>query len=214
MNRSPSASPFREESEERVVHRLEAFSDIVIGFSLAQMTLNLVLPNDPLELFTKHSVALIAFGLTFMIVASMWWAHHRLFTHYFVPTPINIVLNFLSLGGVMFLVYALQIWIHAVQHRNVGYAVYEWSIAWVMAVLAVLTYSGVALRADRMDERLARLGYHHALRSAAIAVVFLFLGVASITLASDNAIDIALVAGLVLLMLWRLAERRFFKKNA
>jgi len=32
-------SGFREESEERLVHRLEAFSDIVIAFSLAQMTL-------------------------------------------------------------------------------------------------------------------------------------------------------------------------------
>ena len=34
----------RDEPEKEVVHRLEAFSDIVIGFSLAQLGLSLTLP--------------------------------------------------------------------------------------------------------------------------------------------------------------------------
>ena len=163
-------SAFREESEEHIVHRLEAFSDIVIGFSLAQMTLNLVLPNDVLDLFKHHSLSLAAFGLTFMIVAGLWWAHHRLFTYYFVPTPFNIALNFLSLGGVMFIVYTLQVWLHAAYHREIAYAMYAASIAFVIAIIAFLTYRGIALRGHKMNAELARRGRRRSLRMSIVAL--------------------------------------------
>lgn len=161
-------SAFREESEEHVVHRLEAFSDIVIGFSLAQMTLNLVLPNDVLDLFRHHSLSLAAFALTFTIVAGLWWGHHRLFTYYFVPTPFNVVLNFLSLGGVMFIVYTLQVWLHAAYHRQIAYAMYAGAIAFVIGINAFLTYRGVMLRGHKMSAEIARRGRARSIRTTII----------------------------------------------
>jgi uncharacterized membrane protein len=163
---------FREESEEHIVHRLESFSDIVIGFSLAEMTLNLALPTNVLDLFTKHSISLLAFILTFCIVAAMWWSHHRLFTHYFVPRTPDIMMNFLSLGGVMFLVYALQVWIHAHEHKQIAYAMYTGSIAWVLLNIAIMTYRGVTLRGHRMNPELIKRGRIHSFRSALIGLAF------------------------------------------
>lgn len=202
-----SEQPFREEPEERVVHRLEAFSDIVIGFSLAELTLNLTLPRDALSLFTTNWLPLAAFGMTFAIVSGMWWAHHRLFTHYFVPTTLNIVLNFLSLSGVMFLVYSLQVWLHSELHRNVAYAMYGCSVAWIMAMLAFLMYRGVALRGSRMDPRLAARGRGAALRFAFLSAMFLLLGVSSALLKSTGTIEDVIIALAVLVMISRFLIR-------
>lgn len=210
----PSAAPFREESEEHVVRRLEAFSDIVIGFSLAQMTLNLALPRDVFDLFTKDSIALLAFGMTFVVVASMWWLHHRLFTHYFVPTTLNIVLNFLSLAGVMFLCYTLQVWIHSALHHDIAYAMYAWSISWITGIIALLTATGVALRGDRMDPRLASIGRRRSIRLGVIALAFAALGASSIALPSANALRLVMFGLVGLLLVWRLVERFALKAPA
>jgi uncharacterized membrane protein len=199
---------FREESEERIAHRLEAFSDIVIGFSLAELTLNLNLPSDALTLFTTHWVTLNAFAITFAVVSWMWWSHHRLFTHYFVPTTLNIILNFLSLGGVMFLVYSLQVWLHATQHRNVGFAMYCFSITWITAIVAFLAFRGIALRGHRMQHELAVLGRSHAIRLAFFAAIFALMGVANILLNSPDTLLEVLLAVVAVMMLSRLIERR------
>jgi uncharacterized membrane protein len=105
----------RDESEKEVVHRLEAFSDIVIGFSLAQLGLTLIIPHRAIDLFMHVSGArtLLGFAVTFALVCAVWWSHHRLFRHAFVPTPLNIFANFAALGGVIFLSYSMQVLIHS-----------------------------------------------------------------------------------------------------
>ena len=90
-----------EDSDERTLHRLEAFSDIVIGFSLAQL--------GAAEVFTKtmawNASGASAFFASFAIVCSLWYFHHRLFQNYFVPKALPIVLNFLWLAVVVLLVF-------------------------------------------------------------------------------------------------------------
>jgi uncharacterized membrane protein len=202
-------STFREESEERTIHRLEAFSDIIIGFSLAQMTMNLVLPADVLDLFTKNYVSLLAFGLTFAIVSGMWWSHHRVFTHYFVPTPFNIVLNFMSLGGVMFLVYSLQVFLHATVHQRVAYVMYSGAVAWVIGILAFLTYRGMTLRGERMNEQLLVLGRRRVRRAAIIALMFAVIAALNATLPGDKDTQgYVVLAFMLLLVLMRYVESR------
>jgi uncharacterized membrane protein len=90
---------------------LEAFSDIVMGFSLAQMSLSFVIPAHAADVYL-HSVAPIAFAVTFTIVASTWYSHHWLFDRLFVPTPVTIVLNFATLASLIWLVYQLQVFVH------------------------------------------------------------------------------------------------------
>ena len=76
------------EHDERYTHRLEAFSDVVIAFSLAQMSLNFGIPHRASDVYT-HPVALTAFAVTFAVIVAFWWSHHRLFAEYFVPSPLN-----------------------------------------------------------------------------------------------------------------------------
>lgn len=101
-----------DESNERVIHRLEAFSDIVIGFSLAQLGLNLAVPAHVRDIFT-HPVPIIALVITFSIVCRLWWSHHKLFTHFFVPSRVAITLNFVTLGMLLFSVYTVQLFVHS-----------------------------------------------------------------------------------------------------
>ena len=96
--------------DERLTHRLEAFSDIVIGFSLAEMSVNLAIPRHASEVYT-HTVALVAFAWTFAVIAAFWWSHHRLFAEYFVPTRATMMLNFAALGVLVWLVYELQVFV-------------------------------------------------------------------------------------------------------
>jgi uncharacterized membrane protein len=198
---------FREESEQHVVHRLEAFSDIVIGFSLAQLTFDLVLPTDALDLFTKNVLSLVAFAATFGIVAGMWWSHHRLFTNFFVPTRLNIVLTFLSLGGVLFLVYSLQVWLHAERHVGTAYAMYTGAMAWVIGLVALLMYRGVLLRGHRMVPKIARNGRRRAFR---LAIMATFLGVLAVLNAVSSSARVGgtwiTITGFAALGLYRLFD--------
>lgn len=214
VSSSPPAPSFREESEEHAVRRLEAFSDIVIAFSLAQMTLNLVLPNDVLSLFTTHSLSLLAFGITFIVVSGMWWSHHELFTHYFVPTPANVVLNFVSLAGVMFLVYTLQVWLHSERHHNIAYAMYTFSIAIVVALRAYLMRNGVLVRGHRMRPELAALGMRRAFRMAVLALGCAAVGVVSLLGKGGAVVNYLLIAAALVVAALRLYEGRAHVKKA
>jgi uncharacterized membrane protein len=208
-------SDFREESEERIVHRLEAFSDIVFGFSLAQLTFSLVLPSDPLDLFRKSALTLVAFAASFAIVAGMWWSHHRLFAHFFVPTRINIVLNFVSLGGILFMVYALQVWLHATQNRNIGFAMYAGALALVTATDGTLMYRGVLLRGNKMSSFVASRGKWRALRLGLMSAMFTFLAFLSAASATLRVRTGWFTIGAALIiLLMRVFERRSPEKGA
>ncbi|MBV8489712.1 MAG: DUF1211 domain-containing protein [Candidatus Eremiobacteraeota bacterium] len=120
--------------DERLKHRLEAFSDIVLGFCMGQMTLNFVMPRHPLEVY--GSAAMWAFAVTFLIVALAWRTHHYLFEYYFVPRPVPIVLNFLTLALIVWLTYQLQIYVHFADSADraaaaLGYGI-TFSIVWTL----------------------------------------------------------------------------------
>jgi uncharacterized membrane protein len=91
----------RNESEKETVHRLEAFSDIVIGFSLAQLGATLIFNKEN----TLDLGGLLTFFASFAIVCSLWYFHHRLFQSVFVPKALPIVLNFVWLAVVVLLVF-------------------------------------------------------------------------------------------------------------
>lgn len=86
---------------EHTVRRLEAFSDIVIGFSLAQLGASLQFTKA----MTLDMRGVLAFVASFAIVCSLWYFHHRLFASYFVPKTLPIVLNFIWLAVVVLLVF-------------------------------------------------------------------------------------------------------------
>src|ERR1700674_3560753 len=101
----------REESDERTVRRFEAFSDIVIGFSLAQLGANLVVPGRGADLYSNPGW-LVGFVWAFAMICAMWWFHHRIFASIFVPRTIPTLLNFVWLAVVVLCVYFTEVTVH------------------------------------------------------------------------------------------------------
>jgi uncharacterized membrane protein len=102
---------FRERS--RAAHRLEAFSDIVIGFSLAEIGLSLVLPAHAVD-FVARPTAIFAFVVTFVVVVRFWWVHDLIFEHYFVPNRAMTAVSFVALASLILQVFCLQLYLHFV----------------------------------------------------------------------------------------------------
>jgi uncharacterized membrane protein len=168
---------YREESEERTVRRFEAFSDIVIGFSLAQLGVSLVLPGHAADLFTDPGW-LVSFLWAFAMICAMWWFHHRIFSTIFVPRTVPVLLNFVWLALVVLCVYATQITAHFPQ-EPASWQMYFVLFALAYGLLAVQYYLGIRAGADALpsDMLLAarRQGSFMALWSAAFFVSSLFM---------------------------------------
>ncbi len=161
----------RDETQQRLIHRLEAFSDIIIGFSLAQLALSLAIPKHGAADLLRNSGPLIAFVITFTIVCGMWWAHHKLFVHYFVPNPVMVVLNFVTLAGVSFSVYSVQLMLHD-PHTSLDFAFYEWSLTAVYVLLAVQYFYGWTVRRKLVPEKIAEGGLRAALMLGGVGTAF------------------------------------------
>lgn len=99
------------ERDERLTRRIESFSDLVIGFSLALLALTLSIPPHIVELLT-NPWWLIAYFWTFAVIAGIWYTHQRLFTRFFWPETFSIVLNFVLLSMLGLLVYFVQAFVH------------------------------------------------------------------------------------------------------
>lgn len=170
----------RDESEKEVIHRLEAFSDIVIGFSLAQLGLSLTIPEHGRDLFlhVRGATGLIALCITFVLVCGVWWMHHRLFRHLFVPTPANIIANFAALGGVIFLAYSMQVLVHVHFTDPVAFALYTGSYGWIMVLFALMAWNGIRLRRDRLGAEVRTASFHYAVRLSIIALWLVIMTIA------------------------------------
>lgn len=91
---------------ERFTHRLEAFSDLVFGFSLSLLATRLDVPATVSDVFEKTRWG--TFIVTFGIICVIWLAHYRIFRHRFVAQTPDVVLNFVFLFGIAVLPYAVQ----------------------------------------------------------------------------------------------------------
>jgi uncharacterized membrane protein len=146
---------------ERFTHRLEAFSDIVIGFSLAQLSLSLAIPARVADL-AHRPVGLFAFAITFVIICMMWLRHHKWFEHYFIPTPPNVVLNFAILGAIVLLVYALQVFLHFINRGQdfwSAFSLYLGALALVTFLFALAYFVGVTRPREAMTNDIRAAGY-------------------------------------------------------
>jgi uncharacterized membrane protein len=94
--------------DERTLHRIEAFSDIVMGFCLAEIGLGLSIPSTGATLANLGG-NVFAFVASFSLVVMLWWNHHRLFKTYLVLTRATLFMNFALLGGLVLMLYFLQI---------------------------------------------------------------------------------------------------------
>jgi uncharacterized membrane protein len=120
---------------ERFTHRLEAFSDLVFGFSLSLLATRLDIPADPSRIFEATRWA--TFIITFGIICVLWLAHYRIFRHHFVPQVPDVALNFIFLLGIAILPYAVQMYLRFTNGRD-ALILYFGDFALVFAALATL----------------------------------------------------------------------------
>jgi uncharacterized membrane protein len=187
----------RDESEKEIVHRLEAFSDIVIGFSLAQLGLSLAIPKHAMDVFSVHSGIIIALAVTFGLVCAVWWTHHRLFRYTFVPTPVSIFANFAALGGVIFLAYSMQILVKAGLGDPVAYAMYSGSYAWIMLLFAVMAWIGIRARGAKLTGADRANGVRFAVRISIVGVWLALLTAVALTVGPRSPLNTLMVVLIV-----------------
>ena len=91
---------------DRFTHRLEAFSDLVFGFSLSLLATRLDVPATASDVFetTRWGTFIVTFG----IICVIWLAHYRIFRHRFVAQTADVVVNFVFLFGIAVLPYSVQ----------------------------------------------------------------------------------------------------------
>jgi uncharacterized membrane protein len=140
--------------DERTLHRLEAFSDIVIGFCIAEMGLNLIVPKTAAQL-PSIVVGTDGFVTSFVLIAIVWWIHHRLFKSIFVLNTAMVIVNFAMLGALVLMVYFQQICVHLIAiGDDVTVAVQLWLVSYsvVYALVAVMLWYGLRIRWRTLSE--------------------------------------------------------------
>jgi uncharacterized membrane protein len=100
-----SATPFRTRNKE--VSRIEAFSDVVFGFSLTLLVVSLEVPHTYTQLIADMR-GFVPFALCFALLAHVWWLHHNFFRRYRLDDGVTATLNFVLLFVVLFYTYPLK----------------------------------------------------------------------------------------------------------
>ncbi len=170
---------------EHTVRRLEAFSDIVIGFCLAQLGLSLVLPKNAGDMFSLWESATF-FISAFILIAVLWWLHHRTFSTFFVLNLPMVVLNFGMLCGLILTLYFLESMVHVAglgQNWSRFFTLFIFSFALVYALVGVMLLVGLLTRRAELSATDFRWAVGQ-LTSISMAVLF---GIIAGTYAATNA---------------------------
>lgn len=171
-------------TDELLLDRLQAFSDVVIGFSIALLGLSLHVPAS-LAAIGSHAPELGVFLVGFALIALVWWFHNRLFAHYFVANSLSIVLNFAMLAAVVVLVYVIEAFttlFNAPSFEYAGYitgvSLWAYSYGVVMTLMGLMFAIGVRERRAQLDAGRYIWGIERAINSGAGGIAILIMGAA------------------------------------
>lgn len=131
---------------DRFTSRLEAFSDLVFGFSLSLLATRLDVPTRPEAIFDP--ARWLAIVGTFGFVCRFWLEHYRIFRHKFVAQTLDTVVNFIFLFAIAILPYSLQTFLRF-QLFFPSFALYAGDFVLLLASLAFLRIR--SLRQRRTD---------------------------------------------------------------
>jgi uncharacterized membrane protein len=192
---------------ERFTHRLEAFSDLVFGFSLSLLATRLDIPTDASQIFvpTRWSTFIITFGIICMI----WLAHYRIFRHHFVPAIADVVINFVFLLGIAVLPYAVQIFLRFPGGRD-AIILYFGDVALVFLGLATLRWRALRQRRGDPDPDLRLRDWRGTVRqfSVSLVVVACLIGMVVGVITTEKFYSAAAAVFVVVTLLARFAVKR------
>jgi uncharacterized membrane protein len=134
---------------ERLTSRLEAFGDLVFGFSLSLLALRLEVPSRVEEIFepTRWLTVII----TFALICRFWLENHRVFRHQFVVGSFEMIVNFAFLFGIAILPYAVQTFLRF-NLQLVPFSLYLGDVVLILSSLSFLRVSGLRQRRSDPDE--------------------------------------------------------------
>lgn len=144
-----------------------------MGFCLAQLGLNLVLPTgstDPRSTWGGMAFFVASFGF----VALLWWLHHRTFSTYFVLNAAMVLMNFAMLCGLIVTLYLFESVVHVSATGGDAAAYFNWFVlafALVYGLIGAMLGLGLRLRWRDLAPADIRWGIAQ-LSSIAIAVLF------------------------------------------
>jgi uncharacterized membrane protein len=92
--------------ERHLASRLESFGDIVFGFSMSQLALQLDLPKTAADLIDNPLKYVLYFG-TFGILSGLWLSYHRMMSTGFRPARTDLALAFLFLAFIGLIPYSM-----------------------------------------------------------------------------------------------------------
>lgn len=129
---SSTGTEFRRRNHD--ISRIEAFSDVVFGFSLTLLVVSLEVPHTFGELMADMR-GFVPFAVCFGLLAQVWWLHHNFFRRYGLDDATTATLNFILLFVVLFYTYPLKFVFVGLFNQMTGHAqVYDAagkSIAWI-----------------------------------------------------------------------------------
>jgi uncharacterized membrane protein len=187
-----------------MLRRLEAFSDIVIAFSLSELAFSLQIPTSASAVFA-HPDRYVAFAASFGVICSIWWLHNRLFAYFFVPDAVSIVLNFLLLASIVMVGFALQLFFRF-EEEPIATATYACSLGLLYGLIALLYAKGLRDERITAGADLRREATSRARRCAIVAVVF-FVSLFAYRWGSQT-MELCWLSLIPAIAVLRLAERR------
>lgn len=158
-------------AQAHTIHRMEAFSDIVIGFCLAEIGVS----SLPATFGSANAVwlSVFVFAMSFFLIVVLWWLHHRLFTTYFVLSSPMLVMNFVMLGGLALLVYFMQAALHAQHEARLLLELWFASFALVYAMLCAMYVTGLRARWKALTRPQIEWGLRRCINVGVAAAIFL-----------------------------------------
>lgn len=139
--------------------RLESFGDIIVGFSISQLALQLEIPKTPHDVF-GHPLRYFVYFAAFGIVAVFWFRFHGIMATGFAPEKLDLVLLFGFLACVGLVPFALVTYTRLIGAENVsreGFLLYL-SVFFAVAALSwALTVRGMRRAWALLDEKERRM---------------------------------------------------------
>lgn len=192
---------------ERFTHRLEAFSDLVFGFSLSLLAIRLDIPADASDIFepTRWST----FIITFAIICVIWLAHYRIFRHQFVPETADVAINFVFLLGIAIMPYAVQTFLRFTAARD-AIVLYFGDFAMLFAALATLRWRALRQRRGDPDVELRLREWRGTIRQYVIVLVIVvcLVGMAAGVIPREKFYSTVPAAFVVITLVARFAVRK------
>ena len=203
----PSSAPIY---GERFTQRLEAFSDLVFGFSLSLLATRLDVPANVADVFqtTRWGTFIVTFG----IICAIWLAHYRIFRHRFIARTPDVIVNFVFLFGIAVLPYAVQTFLRFAPGRD-ALILYFGDFALIFTALSTLRWSALRQRRGDDDIEIRLREWRGTVRQYIIVLFFvgLLLAMNFGVVANEKLFPIFPAALVVVTLLTRVMVRRLPK---